>query len=117
MTVKECYSQMGSDYNNVLSRLYDEAMIERLLSRFVTDPSFAALEKAMAEGDAQGAFCAAHNLRGVCQSLEFTRLYVPLDVITRALRGGDMTAAAAAMPQARQEYETTVRAIRGCVEN
>ena len=31
MTVKECYSQMGGDYNNVLSRFYDEAMIKRLL--------------------------------------------------------------------------------------
>ena len=29
MTVKECYSQMGGDYNNVLSRFYDEAMIKR----------------------------------------------------------------------------------------
>ena len=57
MTVKECYSQMGSDYNNVLSRLYDEAMIERLLSKFVTDPSFAALEKASRGRRTRGVLC------------------------------------------------------------
>ena len=51
MTVKECYSQMGGDYNNVLSRFYDEAMIKRLLGRFIDDTSFRALEQAMAEGD------------------------------------------------------------------
>lgn len=56
MTVKECYSQMNGDYNNVLSRFYDEAMIKRLLGRFIDDTSFRALEQAMAEGDVQAAF-------------------------------------------------------------
>lgn len=74
MTVKECYSQMNGDYNNVLSRFYDEAMIKRLLGRFINDTSFRALEQAMAEGDVQAAFNAAHTLRGVCQSLSFTQL-------------------------------------------
>ena len=60
MTVKECYSQMNGDYNNVLSRFYDEAMIKRLLGRFIDDTSFRALEQAMAEGDVQSAFNAAH---------------------------------------------------------
>ena len=53
MTVKECYSQMGGDYNNVLSRFYDEAMIKRLLGRFIDDTSFRALEQAMTEGNMQ----------------------------------------------------------------
>lgn len=56
MTVKECYSQMGGDYNNVLSRFYDEAMIKRLLGRFIDDTSFRALEQAMTEGNMQAAF-------------------------------------------------------------
>ena len=86
MTVKECYSQMNGDYNNVLSRFYDEAMIKRLLGRFIDDTSFRALEQAMAEGDVQAAFNAAHTLRGVCQSLSFTQLCGTLDPITEALR-------------------------------
>ncbi len=61
MTVKECYSQMGGDYNNVLSRFYDEAMIKRLLGRFIDDTSFRALEQAMTEGNMQAAFNAAHT--------------------------------------------------------
>lgn len=97
MTVKECYSQMNGDYNNVLSRFYDEAMIKRLLGRFIDDTSFRALEQAMAEGDVQAAFNAAHTLRGVCQSLSFTQLCGTLDPITEALRGGNIAAAAADM--------------------
>lgn len=40
MTVKECYSQMNGDYNNVQSRFYDEAMIKRLLGGLSTTPAF-----------------------------------------------------------------------------
>ena len=97
MTVKECYSQMGGDYNNVLSRFYDEAMIKRLLGRFIDHTSFRALEQAMTEGDTQAAFNAAHTLRGVCQSLSFTQLCGTLDSITEALRGGNIAVAAADM--------------------
>lgn len=87
MTVKECYSQMNGDYNNVLSRFYDEAMIKRLLGRFIDDTSFRALEQAMAEGDVQAAFNAAHTLRGVCQSLSFTQLCGTLGSYHRGAAG------------------------------
>ena len=61
MTVKECYSQMGGDYNNVLSRFYDEAMIKRLLGRFIDDTSFRALEQAMGRGRRAGGLqCGAY---------------------------------------------------------
>ena len=114
MTVKECYSQMNGDYNNVLSRFYDEAMIKR---RFIDDTSFRALEQAMAEGDVQAAFNAAHTLRGVCQSLSFTQLCDTLDPITEALRDGNIAAAAADMDKAKREYDVTLSAIRACMEN
>ena len=117
MTVKECYSQMGGDYNNVLSRFYDEAMIRRLLGKFTGDTSFCALEEAMAAGDAQAAFNAAHTLRGVCQSLSFTPLCGTLDSITEALRGGDIAAAAADMDKAKRAYDVTLSAIRACTED
>ena len=117
MTVKECYSQMNGDYNNVLSRFYDEAMIKRLLGRFIDDTSFRALEQAMTEGNMQAAFNAAHTLRGVCQSLSFTQLCGTLNPITEALRGGNIAAAAADMDKAKREYDVTLSAIRACMEN
>ena len=71
MTVKECYSQMGGDYNNVLSRFYDEAMIKRLLGRFIDDTSFRALEQAMTEGNMQAAFNAAHTSGALSESVVY----------------------------------------------
>lgn len=117
MTVKECYSKMGGDYNNVLSRFYDEAMIKRLLGRFIDHTSFRALEQAMTEGDTQAAFNAAHTLRGVCQSLSVTQLCGTLDSITEALRGGNIAAAATDMDKAKREYDVTLSAIHACMEN
>ena len=40
MTVKECYEQMGSDYESVLGRMGSEAMIKRFAFKFLQDPSF-----------------------------------------------------------------------------
>lgn len=34
MTVKECYEQMGSDYEGVLGRMGSEAMIKRFALKF-----------------------------------------------------------------------------------
>ena len=121
MTVKECYSQMGGDYNNVLSRFYDEAMIKRLLGRFIDDTSFRALEQAMAEGDVQSAFNAAHTLRGVCQSLSFTQLCGTLNPITEALRGGNIAAvrfirraAKSFVPSDSAEIEFLISSLSSC---
>ena len=53
MTVKECYEQMGSDYEGVLGRMGSEAMIKRFALKFLQDPSFnnlkENLEKIMAK--------------------------------------------------------------------
>lgn len=53
MAVKECYEQMGSDYEGVLGRMGSEAMIKRFALKFLQDPSFnnlkENLEKMMAK--------------------------------------------------------------------
>lgn len=43
----------------------------------------------MAARDAEGAFMAAHTLKGVSQNLGFDNLYEPAVVVTEALRGAD----------------------------
>ncbi len=42
MTVKECYEQMDSNYNNVLERLGSESLVKRFALKFKDDPSFCA---------------------------------------------------------------------------
>ena len=80
MTVQECYESMGSDFEGVLGRMGSEAMVKRFALKFLDDPSYGNLVKAVEEQNAEDAFRAAHTLKGICLNLGLDRLYV------RALR-------------------------------
>lgn len=75
MTIQECYKKMGADYQEVLGRLYNEAMICKFVRMFLQDDSFQILEEALRRGDVKEAFRGAHTLKGVCQNLGFSNLY------------------------------------------
>lgn len=75
MTVKECYEQMGADYEDVLGRLRNEALIRKFAKKFLEDGSFQMLKDGLAKKDGEMAFRAAHTLKGVCQNLGFDNLY------------------------------------------
>ena len=75
MTVKECYEQMGADYEGVLGRLRSEALIKKFAKKFLDDGSYASLKKGMEEQNGEEAFRAAHTLKGVFQNLGFENLY------------------------------------------
>ena len=73
MTVKECYEQMGADYEGVLGRLRSEGLIKKFAKKFLDDGSFQSLKDNLAQGNGEEAFRAAHTLKGVCQNLGFDK--------------------------------------------
>ena len=87
MTVKECYEQMGADYEGVLGRLRSEALIKKFAKKFLDDGSFQSLKDNLVAGNGEEAFRAAHTLKGVCQNLGFDNLYTVSFDITEKLRG------------------------------
>lgn len=64
MTVRECYEELGSDFDKVLSRLVSEALVKKFALKFLDDPSFGQLETALADKDAETAFRAATTIEG-----------------------------------------------------
>lgn len=88
MTIQECYKKMGADYQEVLGRLHNEAMIGKFVRMFLQDDSFQILEEALRRGDVKEAFRGAHTLKGVCQNLGFSNLYAPAYALTETLRAG-----------------------------
>ena len=64
MTLEECYTAMGANYQDVLKRFYKSDMIRRFVKMFLQDDSFRLLTDAMAKQDVKEAFRAAHTLRG-----------------------------------------------------
>ena len=112
MTVKECYQQMGADYEGVLGRLRSEALIKKFAKKFLDDGSFQSLKDNLIQGNGEEAFRAAHTLKGVCQNLGFDNLYkVSLD-ITEKLRGKETTGCEELFEKVEDQYRKTTEAIR-----
>ena len=112
MTIEQAYEAMGADIQKVLTRLPNEALIARLAGKFLDDPTYQSLADALAAGDVETAFRAAHTLKGVCQNLGFENMYQPVFDITEILRAGSLEGTDALMEQITAQYGKTTEAIR-----
>ena len=113
MTVRECYEELGSDFDKVLSRLVSEALVKKFALKFLDDPSFGQLETALADKDAETAFRAAHTLKGVCLNLGFDELFEVSAELTEKLRGRKTAGSEELFQKVSQKYQKTVTAIQG----
>lgn len=89
MTIKEVYEKINGDFDDVLTRLPREELVKKFAIKFLDDPSFKQLSKALDEDNLEEAFRAAHTLKGVCMNLGFKVLYESTYEITEALRPGN----------------------------
>ena len=112
MTIRQCYENMGSDFDGVLRRLGSEAIISRVAVKFLNDPSFSDLKSALAENRIEDAFRAAHTLKGVCVNLGFDKLYECSSEFTEILRAGSTDGADALLAEVEKNYEITAEALR-----
>lgn len=112
MTVKECYEQMGADYEGVLGRLRSEALIKKFAKKFLADGSFQSLKENLEQGNGEEAFRAAHTLKGVCQNLGFDNLYQVSFDITEKLRGRGTDGCEELFAKVEEQYKKTTDAIQ-----
>lgn len=112
MSLKDCYTALGGNYDEVLGRLRSERMIQKFVLKFLNDGSYGNLCAAMEQGNGEDAFRAAHTIKGVCQNLSFTKLGQSSSELTEALRGGFSPEAEKLAEQVRADYQQTVSAIR-----
>lgn len=89
LTIQEVYKKINGDYEDVLTRLPREELVKKFAVKFLDDPSFDQLVKALEEDNQEEAFRAAHTLKGVCMNLGFKILYKSTYNITEALRPGN----------------------------
>ena len=118
MDLRTCYEQLGGSYNDVLSRIPSERLVDKFLRKFLTDESFAGLCSAMAAGSRSEAFLMAHTLKGVCANLGFTRLFRSAAALTELLRpeaDAISADAAEALDPVREDYALTVGVIRAYI--
>ena len=112
MTLQECYSELGGNYQETLNRLKSEKLVHKFVCKFLDDPSYGQLAKALAEEDWEQLFRAVHTLKGICQNLGFDRLFRSSDLLCEAVRNGWKPETPALAEQVTAAYAQTVAAIR-----
>lgn len=120
MTIQECYQSLGGNFAEVQQRLPSDRLIKRFITKFLDDGSYAELSQAMASGQREQAFRAAHTLNGVCANLSFTRLLTSVSALTDLLRQESdaiLESAAAALTDVTRDYSQTISAIRAYLES
>lgn len=79
--------EFGANTAEGLGRCYgNEALYLRLVNMIPAEANFTALEEAIAAGDLDKAFEAAHALKGVLGNLSLTPMYEKCSQITELLR-------------------------------
>ena len=112
MTIRECYEELGLNFDAVLSRLINEKLVQKFALKFLDDPSFQNLKDALDSKDAETAFRAAHTLKGVCANLGFTSLFQASSALTEQLRGKEEIRDCEELYKAvTEQYERTIAAL------
>ena len=112
MKIRECYEQMGADYDNVLSRLGSDAIVERYARKFLEEKTFDNLKEAMEKRDAEEAFRAAHTLKGICLNLGFDNLFTVSSELTEKLRPRTLEGSEELLQKVQEQYDITVQALK-----
>lgn len=102
----------GIDVNDALDRfMNNEAMMLKFLKRFSQDQNMEKLRQAVSAKDVQGAYTAAHTLKGVTGNLSMKRLYTLLSEMVEPLRAGDISRCPQQMPALEAEYARVMAAL------
>ncbi len=111
MNIKECYSALGGNYDEVLGRFLSEDRVKKFALKFLNDKSFENLGNGLKEKNYDEAFRAAHTIKGICQNLSFTRLYTSASSITEELRAEKYDNISSFYDKVKEDYVITKEAL------
>ncbi len=112
MKIEDMYTMLDGDYKGVIGRLRSEKLIQKFVLKFLNDPSYDELCKALSEDKAEEAFRAAHTLKGVSQNLGFENLHKSSAELTEMLRNGIAPEAHEFLSKVTEDYKKTTDAIQ-----
>lgn len=112
MTLQECYEAFGGDYNDVISRLRSDRLVQKFVLKFLDDQSFNLFCSSMESKNYDEAFRAVHTIKGICQNLGLKRLLKSSSEMSDALRHGWTPEADALTPSFKEDYTLTANTIR-----
>lgn len=75
MTIEELYEKVGGNYAEAKTRLMNDALIRRFLTKFADTFDIRPLVEAGESGNGKAIFEAVHALKGVAGNLALSKLY------------------------------------------
>ncbi len=87
MNLKECYEQLEGNYDETISRMMNEAFVERFITKFLDDKTYDSTMSAYNAGNVAEVFKGAHTMKGIAGNLGFTKLAGISSALTEQLRG------------------------------
>lgn len=110
MTIAEFYEAVGGDLDDVIERLEDIDIVKTFALAFDEDPSYSELMESLGKNDREGAFRAAHTLKGISYNFGFKRLGDSTTTICEKLREGSLPTKTS-LRRLTNEYKCVLRAI------
>lgn len=103
---REDFISNGFDYDAAMKLFMGKQQIyEKFLAKFPKDTSYSQLKEAVAAGDCDAAFKAAHTLKGVSGNLSLKDLTKVASDITESFRAGDLEGGRAQIEELDRQYE------------
>lgn len=103
---------MGGDYQEVISRLRSDRLVQKFVLKFLDDKSFELFCSSMESKNYEEAFRAVYTIKGICQNLGFKRLQKSSSEMSDALRHGWTPEADALTGKLEEDYKVTANTIR-----
>ncbi len=112
MNVTDFYQVINADYRDVLDRMLGrEELVLKFLKKYCSDSSFIKLETAMAGGNVEEIFKAAHTLKGVVSNLGLRPITESTDVLVELTRAGKSDGINEAFEKIKAAYHETIALI------
>ena len=99
MNVKEFYISINGDYQRALSIMMNDSLIERMITKFMSNNAYQDIVNAYENKDYASIFPLAHTFKGVAGNLALIELFEIASIITEATRNE-------ATPNLDKEIET-----------
>ena len=111
MTLLEFYAQVGGDYVDAQRRLMKEERIIKYLKLLAQDTTMSDLKEAVATGNREKAFRAAHTLKGITGNLALTRFAAASSALCEQLRPLKEDADPALLAATEEAYNCFMKAL------
>lgn len=111
MELNEFYEKVGGNYEAVIQRLPSAKLIQKFVCKFPEDPSYGLLTEALAAGDFESAFRAAHTIKGTAANLGLDMLANAASELTEALRDTQQLADKSLIAAMAEAYQITIELI------